>query len=110
MTAKQNGSAVTVDVNGVGFGKVVVDGFEVPCVQAVSTVIKANDAPIVTLDLAVSHACKLDYEGAAIRINSMTLPASVEIELWKFLAAKYGREIDATTFGSEAREWILRER
>ncbi|MFP4895162.1 hypothetical protein [Paraburkholderia sp. EG304] len=110
MTKKQSGSSVTIDVNGAGLGKVMVDGVEVPCVKAVSSIVEANKVPVVTFDLAVSRACKIQYEAAAIRINSLTIPLPIELELWKYLAAKYGREIDVTTLGSTAREWILRDR
>lgn len=110
MTAKQSGSTVTIGVNGAGMGTVTVDGADVSrCVQSVSTAVTANEAPIVTISLAIPGTLQMQYEGADVRVDGLVMPASVELALWRHLCSKYGREIDATTVQSIARERILRE-
>ncbi|MDR6447452.1 hypothetical protein J2794_003568 [Paraburkholderia terricola] len=110
MTENKSGSTVTIDVNGAGFGKVVVDGAEISrCVQSVSTAVTANEAPIVKLSLAIPGTVQIRHEGADLLVDGVVMPASVELALWRHLSSKYGREVDATTVQSTAREWCLRD-
>jgi hypothetical protein len=109
MTENKSGSTVTIDVNGAGFGKVVIDGVEINCVQSVSTTVTANEAPIVQLCLAMRETVQIQYQGAQLLVESVVLPTSVELALWRHLSGKYGREVDATTLQSTAREWALRD-
>lgn len=103
-------STVIVDVNGAGLGKVFVDDAEVKYVQAVSTEVVANEAPIVRLRLAIRESVRLRYEGANVFIDDVLAPASVELALWRYLSQKYGREVDVTTTTSTAREWAMPDR
>ncbi|MFM0256073.1 hypothetical protein [Paraburkholderia sediminicola] len=109
MTENKSGSAVTITVNGAGFGKVVVDGVEIKSVQSVSTDVTANEAPIVKLSLAIPGTVQVQYQGADLLVDGIVMPASVELALWRHLSGKYGREVDATTLQSTAREWALRD-
>lgn len=109
MTKTTSDCAITIDVNGVGFGSVSVDGTEIKSVQAVSVGIAANEAPAVNLRLAVRERAQLRCEGAVLVVDDVVMPASVELALWRHLCGKYGREADATTIQSTAREWALKD-
>ncbi|MGF6976373.1 methanogenic corrinoid protein MtbC1 [Paraburkholderia sp. JPY465] len=99
----KKGSAVMIEVNGSGVGRAVVDGVEIPAVQAASATVEAGQPPIVTLRIAVKDAMQLRYEGAQLYVDGVAMPASIERELWRYLAPKYGREIDVTTLQSSSR-------
>lgn len=110
MTEKNSGSTVTIDVNGIGMGAVTVDGAEISrYVRSVSASVTANEAPVVTLSLAIPESIELRYEGADLIVGGVVMPVSVELALWRHLSSKYGRAVDATTMQSTAREWALRD-
>ncbi|NPT38552.1 hypothetical protein [Paraburkholderia xenovorans] len=110
MTKTTSDCTITIDVNGVGFGSVSVDGTEIKSVQAVSVAIAANEAPAVNLRLAVRERAQLRCEGAVLVVDDVVMPASVEMALWRYLNGKYAKEIDVTTLSSTARERALRDR
>jgi hypothetical protein len=105
----KNSSTVTIDVNGIGLGVVSVDGVEVKGVRSITTHVEAGEPPVVTLNLSARDSAQVAYEGASISVDGVELPVSVEVALWKHLAAKYGREIDVTTLDSTSREWASRD-
>ncbi|MBN3747104.1 hypothetical protein G3N96_16940 [Burkholderia sp. Se-20373] len=47
------------------------------------------------------------FEGAEILVDSIAVPATVEIALWKHLSSKYGKEVEVTTMSSTSRGYIV---
>lgn len=96
---------VSIEVDGAGRGHVEVDGVRIPRVQSVTTRVVAGDQAAVSLTLAIAGTAQVEYAGASIQIDGVVMPESLEISLWRYLAKKYGREIDVTTLDSISREF-----
>ncbi|MDR5775930.1 MULTISPECIES: hypothetical protein [unclassified Caballeronia] len=78
-----------------------IDGIEIPCVHRVTTVISADEAPMVRLDLGLGH--DVTIKNGSICVNNVVMPSSVERALWKHLRLKYSGEIVVSTLGSRHR-------
>lgn len=100
-------SAVTISVDGVGLGTVEVDGVDIGrCVRGLSLTATAGRQPSVRLELAAPDNV-FRLEGAEILVDSIAVPAAVEVALWKHLSSKYGKEVEVTTMSSTSREYIV---
>ncbi|VVE90424.1 hypothetical protein [Pandoraea bronchicola] len=105
-----NAAKVSIEVDGTGRGHVEVDGVRIPRVQSVTTRIVAGDQAEVALTLAIAGTAKVEYAAASLQIGGVVIPEALEISLWRYLAEKYGREIDVTTLESISREREVRGR
>ncbi|WP_043281268.1 hypothetical protein [Burkholderia multivorans] len=99
-------SAVTC-VDGVGLRNVEVDGMDISrCVRGLSLTATAGRQPSVRLEFAAPDNV-FRLEGAEIRVDSIAVPATVEIALWRHLSSKYGKEVEVTTMSSTSRGYIV---
>ncbi|WP_186137945.1 hypothetical protein [Burkholderia gladioli] len=110
MPDNTNSRVVEVDVDAAGMGSIVIGGINLSSLLCgISIDVTANSLPCVTLKLGIGHRHKVQLDGADVRIGDAVMPQSVEVELWKFLARKYGREIEVTSVASTAVERVLPE-
>ncbi|MDM8356652.1 hypothetical protein [Pandoraea communis] len=98
---------VAIETDGAGRGHVEINGSRIPNVQSVTAHVAAGELPKVTICLAVTDLVRVCYDDASLEIGGVVMPVEIEAALWRYLSRKYGREIDATTLQSIAREWVL---
>ncbi|WP_447639552.1 hypothetical protein [Pandoraea norimbergensis] len=105
-----NAAKVSIEVDAAGRGHVEVDGVRIPRVQSVTTSVVAGDKAAIALTLAIAGTTRVEYASASIQIDGVVMPEALEISLWRYLAKKYGREIDVTTLESVSREFTINVR
>ena len=99
-------TTVKLTANGVGRGKVYINGVEMPGIKSVETKVRAINATQVSLELSVPSIESLELTGATIAIKGVAMPPSVEAALFVFLCEKNGlRGIDVTDIASTDAEY-----